>query len=69
MSGGIAVNVLPPPSHFSNRTLVSATEVIEDVSRATVRISSTGTLLTNRMERTGRREAIATSGNTSRPGI
>ena len=35
MSGDIAANVLPPPHHFANRTLVSATEVMDEVSSAT----------------------------------
>ncbi len=65
----MAVYVLPPPSHFSNRTFISATEVIDEVSSATVRTFSIGTLLTSRIERTARREAIATSGSTCNPGI
>ena len=68
-SGAMGANVLPPPSHFSNRILMRATEVIEEVSSATLRIFSKGRLLTSRMEHTGRREAIATPGNTMRPGI
>ena len=56
----MGVKVLPAPHHFANRTLVSATEVSEEVSSATDRICSSGTLLTSRIERTGRREAIAT---------
>src|SRR5215470_19635971 len=69
MSGSIEVNVLPPPIHFSNRILVSATEVIEDVSSATVRTNSIGIWLTSRIDLTARREAIATSGSTCNPGI
>src|SRR5438132_13251317 len=69
ISGDIGVNVLPPPSHFSNKIFVIATEVMEDVSRATVWIFSTGTLLTSRIDRTARREAIATPGKTRRSGI
>ena len=56
MSGSIAVNVLPPPIHFSNRIFVSATDVIEEVSSATVRTSSTGIWLTSRIDRTARRD-------------
>jgi hypothetical protein len=68
ISGAIEVNVRPPPSHFSNKTFVSATEVIEEVSSATVRIFSTGTRLTSRIERTAgakrwRRRAAHQSGN------
>jgi len=33
------VNVRPPPNHFSKRIFVRATEVKDDVSRATSRIS------------------------------
>ena len=51
-----------PPSHFANKTFVSATDVIDDVSRATLRICSIGTLLTRRIERTARRVAMATPG-------
>ena len=68
ISGAIEVNVRPPPSHFSNRTFVSATDVMEEVSSATVRTWSIGTLLTSRIERTARREAIATSGSICSPG-
>src|SRR5580698_7193869 len=70
MSGAMAEKTLsPPPHHFANNTLVSATEVIEEVSSATVRIFSSGTLLTNRMERTARREAMATPGMMARSGM
>ena len=54
------VYVLPPPIHFSKRTFVKATDVMDEVSSATLRTCSIGTLLTSRMERTARREAIAT---------
>jgi len=60
---------LATPHHFSNRTFVNATEVIEDVSSATVRTRSISTRLTSKIDRTARLEAIATSGNTSSPGI
>jgi len=63
------VKVLSCPHHFANKTLVSATEVSDEVSKATVRICSNGTLLTRRIERTGLREAIATPGRITRPGM
>ena len=67
ISGAMGVKLLPWPHHFANNTLVSATEVSEEVSSATDRIWSSGTLLTRRMERTGLREAIATPGRMAKP--
>jgi len=58
-----------PPSHFSNNILVSATEVMEEVSRATVRTLSNGILLIKRIDRTALREAIATPGKITRSGM
>ena len=65
----MGVNWRPPPSHFSNSTLVNATDVIEEVSRAMVRMFSVETLLTSRMDRTAPREAIATPGKMTRSGM
>ena len=48
---------------------MSATDVIDDVSRATLRICSIGTLLTRRIDRTARRVAMATPGRIRRSGI
>src|SRR6266850_393360 len=68
-SGAMGVNERPAPNQRSNSTLVSATDVIDEVSRATVRILSIGTLLTNRIESKARRAAIATPGTIARSGI
>ena len=48
---------------------MSATEVSEDVSSATVRTRSSGILLTSRIDRTSFRAAIATSGTIKRSGV
>ena len=58
-----------PPKNFVSRTCVSPTEVREELSTATVAISSIGTLLTSSMLRTAPRAAMATRGITTRPGI
>ena len=58
-----------PRHHFAKSTLSNATEVREELSRATERIFSRGVLLTSRMERTAHREAIATLGRIERLGI
>ena len=58
-----------PGHHFANKTLSNATEVSDELSRATERIFSRGTLLTSRMERTARRDAMATPGRIERPEI
>ena len=58
-----------PPIHLRNSTRASATVVREEVSAATVRTSSSGTLLTSRMERTDPLAAMATLGMTRRSGM
>src|SRR5208337_2639864 len=82
-SGAIGLQSRAPPSHLANRILASATDVIEEVSSATVRtcpsqlsleleleleIEMSGALLTNRIDRTARRAAMATSGMITRSG-
>src|SRR5258708_1011661 len=65
-SGGREVNSRPPPQHFSNKTRVSATEVREELSSATVLIASSGLRLTSRMERTAFLDAMQTPGRIER---
>ena len=60
---------LRPPHHFVKMICSSATEVREEESTATDWTCSTGTLLTSRIERTARFEAMATPGKISRSEI
>src|SRR5215510_14011199 len=68
-SGAMDVKCCLPPNQRWKMTLVSATEVIDDVSSATEQISSIGILLISNMERTALFEAIATSGTIRRSGM
>src|SRR5947208_1431666 len=57
------------PTNFFRNICTSAAEVREEVSTATLRIFSSGTLLTSRMDRTLSLAAMATSGMIARSGI
>ena len=67
--GATELNFLAPPQYFLNKTFVRATEVREELSRATVPISAIGFVLTSRIDLTACLEAIATPGMIESPGI
>ena len=68
-SGCIETSGRLPPKNFVSRTCVSATDVREELSTATLPTCSIGTLLISSMLRTGPRAAMVTRGITTRPGI